>query len=105
CIRDSIFSDYQHLRQQGIPPHQSIKTTLTETGPALLLTTLVLTTGFSILNFASFIPNQHTAQMITAMVSSAIIYDFLLLPYLLVTFDHKIFPVTLQGSIAATTST
>ncbi len=89
-----ILSDYQHLRKQGVSPHKSIKTTLTETGPALLLTTLVLTAGFSILNFASFIPNQHTAQMITAMVSSAIIFDFLLLPYLLVTFDHKLFPAS-----------
>ena len=87
-----ILSDYQHLRKQGVSPQQSIKTTLIETGPALLLTTLVLATGFSVLNFASFIPNQHTAQMITAMVSSAIVFDFLLLPYLLVRFDHKIFP-------------
>ncbi|OUS03280.1 hypothetical protein A9Q81_07815 [Gammaproteobacteria bacterium 42_54_T18] len=99
-----ILSDYQHLRKQGISPRQSIKTTLIETGPALLLTTLVLTTGFSILNFASFIPNQHTAQMITAMVSSAIIFDFLLLPYLLVRFDHKIF-LAPSSAIPASSST
>jgi len=87
-----ILSDYIRLRRSGRPPQQSIRTTLIETGPALLLTTLVLTAGFSILNFAIFIPNQHTAQMITAMVSSAIIFDFILLPYLLTTFDRWIFP-------------
>jgi len=96
-----ILSDYQHLRKQGVSPHESIKTTLIETGPALLLTTLVLAAGFSILNFASFIPNQHTAQMITAMVSSAIIFDFLLLPYLLVTFDRKIFPALSSPNLAS----
>ncbi len=100
-----ILSDYQHLRKQGISPHQSIKITLIETGPALLLTTLVLTAGFSILNFASFIPNQHTAQMITAMVSSAIVFDFLLLPYLLVRFDQRLFPAPISQNPASSSTT
>jgi len=30
--------------------------------------------------------------MITGMVVSAILYDFILLPYILVTFDRWIFP-------------
>ena len=97
-----ILSDYHSLRKQSVSPQQSIKTTLIETGPALLLTTLVLTAGFSILNFASFIPNQHTAQMITAMVSSAIIFDFLILPYLLIKLDHKIFPALSSPDLSST---
>ncbi len=87
-----ILSEYRRQRKNGHSSQQSMETTMLETGPALILTTLVLSVGFSILNFALFIPNQHTAQMITAMVSSAIVYDFLLLPFLLLALDSTLFP-------------
>ncbi|PCJ31180.1 MAG: hypothetical protein COA99_17455 [Moraxellaceae bacterium] len=87
-----VLSEYRRLRLAHIPPRQAITNTMVESGPALLLTTLVLSVGFSILLLAVFLPNIDVAQMITGMVVSAILYDFILLPYILVTFDRWIFP-------------
>jgi len=55
----------------------------------LLITTIVLVAGFSVLVLSNFNVNAKMGIMISATISIALIFDFLLLPALLMRFDKK----------------
>lgn len=82
-----IIKRYTRSRTKGLSPDAAIEITYQQTGSALLLTTLVLSSGFSILTLSIFGPNATTSIVIASVVSLALLFDFILLPQLLRAFD------------------
>ena len=68
---------------------QAIKATFRQVGPALLITTLVLASGFSVLALSGIIVNSALGQVTCAILISAFLLDILLLPALLLIFDQR----------------
>ena len=60
-------------------------------GFALIIMTVVLVLGFSVLNLVTFIPIQDFAKFSVICFTAGLIINFLLLPNLLVKFDRRIF--------------
>lgn len=74
-------------REKQLSTEDAVRYAFVNVGPALLITTAVLTAGFSVLMFSSFKLNFELG-MITAMtITIALVVDLLLLPALLLTFD------------------
>jgi predicted RND superfamily exporter protein len=61
----------------------ALKRTFLETGKAIVLTTIVLTAGFSLLIFSKFGVTHFTGLLISASMIFALLADLLLLPLLL----------------------
>ena len=74
------------LRQENGNLVESLKATYAEVGGALVTTTFILLTGFTILSFSLFQPTWGLGMISVVMISIALLYDFLLLPVLLVIF-------------------
>ncbi len=62
---------------------ESLQATYIEVGGALLITSIILVSGFSILTFSLFQPTWGLGLISVIMILIALIYDFLLLPILL----------------------
>jgi hypothetical protein len=58
-------------------------------GSALLITTLILMTGFGMMLGSSFIPNSNMGMMTMFILGSALFLDFFMLPPLLMLLDKK----------------
>ena len=81
--------NFQKCYRQTSDPYIAIRETLLGTGRALLITSLVLGTGFFILMFASL---NHLVRFgfftgITILI--ALLADFILVPALLITISRK----------------
>jgi predicted RND superfamily exporter protein len=58
-------------------------------GLALVVTSIVLVAGFTVLTFSAFQLNSNMAFMTAVTIVFAIVADFLLLPPLLMAIDSK----------------
>ena len=85
-----FLSKYHRARtEKGLDPEGAIRYAFHTVGSALLVTTLVLVAGFSILGWSHFQIN-NTMGILTAMsIAFALVVDFLLLPPLLLILDRK----------------
>lgn len=89
-VDDSVhfISKYRRARQQqGASPEQAVRYAFTTVGPALLVTTVVLTIGFSLLCLSDFNLNAYLGALTAITVAVALIFDFLVLPPLLIFCD------------------
>ncbi|MFT6326986.1 MAG: putative RND superfamily exporter protein [Crocinitomicaceae bacterium] len=85
-----FFSKYIRARQQlGKSAADGVRYAFHTVGKPLLVTTIVLVAGFSILMMSNFTANAKMGVMISATISIALIFDFLLLPALLMMFDKN----------------
>lgn len=78
-----IMRNYVIFRRAGHDPDASLRLTFEHSGPALVLTTLVLSGGLGVLCLAKFGPNQVTAQLMASTIALALVYDLCLLPLVL----------------------
>jgi len=78
-----ILTSYQRYRREGKDAHEAVALTLTHTGPALWVTTLVLIAAFGTLAFATFIPNVYFGIMTATILAAALLTDFTFLPAIL----------------------
>lgn len=78
-----ILSTYQRQRQQGLGVESAIEAAITKAGPALTITTAVLTLGALILLLASTLYFQQAARLLVPIVVLALILDLTFLPVLL----------------------
>ena len=60
----------------------AIKNTIINTGSALMITTTVLVSGFSILVLSAFLPTYQFGLLSSGMIGAALICDLTLLPAL-----------------------
>jgi predicted RND superfamily exporter protein len=97
-----FFSKYMRARQQlGKSAADGVRYAFHTVGKPLLVTTVVLVAGFSILMMSNFTANAKMGVMISATISIALIFDFLLLPALLMKFDRGnelVKPVEIEGA-------
>ena len=78
-----ILSSYNQNRQEGRDPEEALAQVLTHTGPALLVTTLLLVAAFGVFAFGTFIPNVYFGVMTATVLTSALVTDLTFLPALL----------------------
>jgi predicted RND superfamily exporter protein len=74
-------------REKSLNVEDAIRYAFDNVGPALLITTLVLTAGFSILMLSTFKLNFELGLITAMTITIALIVDFLLLPAMLLIFD------------------
>ena len=79
-----FLSKYQYARSSlHYAPDKAIEYVFQTVGPALLITTIVLVSGFMLMLMASFTPSQSMGVLLSLVLSTALIIDFLLLPALM----------------------
>lgn len=85
AVDDTIhfLSNYSRWRKLGVSREEAVAQVITHTGPALMVTTLILVVAFSTFAFASFVPNINFGIITAIVLSSAIVCDGTLLPALL----------------------
>lgn len=75
--------DYDRNRKLGYSVGESLVNVFYHTGPALILTTAILTVGFGMFVVSNFIPNINFGLFCSLIFSMALIVDFVFLPALL----------------------
>ncbi|WP_390615461.1 RND family transporter [Maricurvus nonylphenolicus] len=83
-----FISKYLHARRSlNKPPYEAIHYTFETVGKALLITTVTLVVGFSVLSLSGYKPNSDMGIMTGIIISVALIFDFLFLPVLMLMLD------------------
>jgi uncharacterized protein len=80
--------DYNRRRKSGLSIHESITQVFVQTGPALVLTTVILTVGFGLFYFSEFVPNINFGLYCAIIFIFALIMDIIFLPALLL-LNHR----------------
>ena len=73
---------YRKELKLGLNRVEAIKTTIMNTGSALLITTSVLVSGFSVLLLSAFLPTFQFGLLSAGMIGTALLCDLTLLPAL-----------------------
>lgn len=74
-------------REQGLSAEDAVRYAFRSVGVALWITTLVLVAGFLMLSTSDFKMNGDMGSMVAIVISIALVFDFLLLPPLLILLD------------------
>lgn len=83
-----FLSKYKFAREEGKDAADSVRYSFNSVGRALIVTTFVLTVGFSILAMSSFRLNSDLGLLTSIILVVALIVDFLFLPAFLMVFDR-----------------
>jgi len=89
-VDDTIHFMTKYLRarrEEGLEPEAAVRYAFHNVGPALVVTTLILVAGFSILAQSAFLPNSGMSILTAITVSVALVIDLLLLPAMLLKLD------------------
>ena len=73
---------YRKELKLGVNRVEAIRTTIMNTGSALLITTSVLVSGFSVLLLSAFLPTFQFGLLSAGMIGTALLCDLTLLPAL-----------------------
>lgn len=85
-----FLSKYQRARkEQGLEAPEAIKYAFNTVGVALLVTSVILVGGFSVMQASHFHPSQQMGQLLAITIAVALLVDFLFLPPLLMLLDKK----------------
>jgi hypothetical protein len=76
-------------REKGLDAQDAVRYAFNTVGLALVVTSIVLISGFFVLTFSAFQLNSNMAIMTAVTIVFAIVADFLLLPPLLMAVDGK----------------
>jgi hypothetical protein len=91
-VDDTVHFLTKYLRarnEKGLDPDEAIRYAFHSVGKALVVTTIILVVGFSILSLSSFYLNSSMGQLTAIVIFMALIADFLFLPALLLTIDGR----------------
>jgi hypothetical protein len=78
-----VLAAYQRHAQTGDDRLAAIRHAVTDVGRPVVITSLLLATGFLVLVFGSFEPSRQIGQVVALVVVTALLADLLLLPALL----------------------
>ncbi|MFA5938299.1 MAG: MMPL family transporter [Sinimarinibacterium sp.] len=81
-------------RQMGRTPEQAIHFAFHEASSAMIVTTLILASGFFILAQSAFLPNSNMALLTTIAILLALPVNLLLLPQLVLLIDRRRAPAS-----------
>ncbi len=76
-------------REEGLSPPDAVRYAFHTVGTALWTTSVVLMAGFLVLTYSPFELNADMGLLTAITIGLALMADFLLLPTLLMTLDHK----------------
>jgi len=85
AVDDSIhyLSKYRLLIRRGVSPVFAMRQTSVSTGKAIILTSLILSAGFSALAFSTFTSSFYVGVLVSVTLVVAVLADLFLLPVLL----------------------
>ena len=84
-----FISKYLHARRhQKMSPDEAINYTFESVGKALVITTVTLVIGFSVLSLSGYKPNSDMGIMTGIIISLALVFDFLFLPSVLLKMER-----------------
>ena len=91
AVDDTIhfICQYQQQRQAGYSTEASIQKAVVVKGTPIIMTSLIMTGGFGILLFGSFVPTIQFGILSALIMLFAVISDLIVLPALLLKFDSK----------------
>ena len=75
-------------RKLGHAPEDAVRYAFRSVGGALIMTTVVLVAGFSVLGLSDFFPTAQMGQLTAIVIALALVCDFLFLPPLLMAVDR-----------------
>ena len=78
-----VLAAYQRHARTGDDRLAAIRHAVTDVGRPVVITSLLLVTGFLVLVFGSFEPSRQIGQVVAVVVVTALLADLLLLPALL----------------------
>lgn len=84
-----VMNRYLLARRLGADTHEAITRAMTESGRAVMFTSLVLVTGFSVMLLGSFIPYIYTGLFAATIMALALVGDLIFLPALLYRVDGR----------------
>ncbi|NRB38899.1 MAG: MMPL family transporter [Pseudomonadales bacterium] len=76
-------------KEQGLDAEKAVAYAFKQVGPAITVTTIVLVAGFGSLSMSPFLANSNMGIIIAVIICAALLYDFFLLPALLLVVDKK----------------
>ncbi|MBT3306100.1 MAG: MMPL family transporter [Alphaproteobacteria bacterium] len=91
-VDDSVHLLTKYLRgrrEKGLSTEDSIRYAFRTVGPAILTTTVILTTGFAVLAASTFKINSEMGLLTALAIALAVVFDFLVLPALLLIGNNK----------------
>ena len=78
-------------RENDLDPQAAVRYAFTSVGKALVVTTVILVSGFSILSFSAFEMNAGMGKLSALTIAIALIVDLLFLPVILMKAEEKEF--------------
>ena len=90
AVDDTIhfIANYKLKKSRGMPGIEALKSTLAQTGKALVLTTLMLVLGFGMFVIGEFVPNQKFGIYCAVILVLALVADLILLPAILLATEN-----------------
>ncbi|CAM2005452.1 efflux RND transporter permease subunit [Acanthopleuribacter pedis] len=85
AVDDTVhfLTNYLRWRRGGASRQLAVAHVITHTGPALMVTTMILVAGFGTFAFAAFVPNINFGILTAIVLTTAIVTDATLLPALI----------------------
>ena len=80
----------KRLRQKGLNTNESVAETINDVGRPIIITSVVLAAGFSVLMLGSFAPNIYFGLISAIIIILALIFDMVVLPAALIIVRPKI---------------
>ncbi len=92
AVDDTIhfLSKFKIELNKGVPYHFALRRTMLSTGKAILVTSIILCLGFSLLLFSGFASTFYIGLLISLTLLFAVIADLTLLPVLMLVFQRWI---------------
>lgn len=84
-----FLSKYIQARQEGMNSEEAVRHSFSKVGRALMITTIALSVGFSLLGLSSFRLNSDMGILTALIILIALVIDFIVLPSLLLLLDRK----------------
>lgn len=90
AVDDTIhfLSNYYRLKKEGVNEKETISSIIHYTGSALIVTTIILASGFGLYLFGDFVPNVNFGLLCSVVLTMALIVDLVFLPAMLMKIDE-----------------
>ncbi|PCJ46867.1 MAG: hypothetical protein COA99_01980 [Moraxellaceae bacterium] len=84
-----MLSKYLYAKREGKNTEDAIYYAFTSSGTALIVTTLALAAGMFLMTLSLYTPTGTMGMMMALIILTAILFDFIFLPTLLMRFDRQ----------------
>ncbi|MEZ4272282.1 MAG: MMPL family transporter [Myxococcota bacterium] len=92
-----VLANYNRYRRNDYSPRDAVVNVFMHTGPAVVVTTLILVMAFGTFAFATFTPNLYFGVMTAIVLTVALITDLTFLPALLLLGGKPTVATTAEG--------